>query len=36
LRTPRQFQAVGEWYEDFDQTDDDEVTSLLGNPEDAG
>jgi putative phosphoribosyl transferase len=30
LRVPTQFQAVGEWYEDFNQTTDDEVTSLLG------
>jgi putative phosphoribosyl transferase len=36
LRTPRRFQAVGEWYEHFDQTDDDEVTSLLRNSKDAG
>jgi putative phosphoribosyl transferase len=30
LRVPAQFEAVGEWYEDFSQTSDDEVTSLLG------
>jgi putative phosphoribosyl transferase len=30
LRVPDQFEAVGEWYEDFSQTSDDEVTSLLG------
>ena len=29
LHVPTQFQAVGEWYEDFDQITDDEVTSLL-------
>jgi putative phosphoribosyl transferase len=29
LHLPTQFQAVGEWYEDFDQITDDEVTSLL-------
>jgi len=29
LQVPTQFQAVGEWYEDFNQTTDDEVTSLL-------
>jgi len=29
LQLPTQFQAVGEWYEDFNQTTDDEVTSLL-------
>ncbi len=30
LLVPTQFQAVGEWYEDFNQTTDEEVTSLLG------
>ncbi|MEK6375941.1 MAG: phosphoribosyltransferase family protein [Acidobacteriota bacterium] len=30
LRTPEPFQAVGLWYEDFDQTGDDEVHELLG------
>ena len=30
LRVPARFEAVGEWYEDFSQTSDDEVTSLLG------
>jgi putative phosphoribosyl transferase len=30
LRTPEPFQAVGLWYEDFDQTTDDEVHELLG------
>src|SRR3954468_12706709 len=29
LRTPEPFQAVGLWYEDFDQTSDDEVHELL-------
>ena len=29
LYVPTQFEAVGEWYEDFNQTTDDEVTSLL-------
>ena len=29
LQLPTHFQAVGEWYEDFNQTTDDEVTSLL-------
>jgi putative phosphoribosyl transferase len=29
LYVPTQFRAVGEWYEDFDQITDDEVTSLL-------
>jgi putative phosphoribosyl transferase len=28
--TPRPFQAVGLWYEDFSQTSDDEVRELLG------
>lgn len=29
LKTPAQFRAVGEWYENFEQTSDDEVTRLL-------
>jgi predicted phosphoribosyltransferase len=29
LETPRLFQAVGSWYERFDQTSDDEVVALL-------
>jgi predicted phosphoribosyltransferase len=29
LATPEPFQAVGLWYEDFSQTTDDEVRSLL-------
>jgi putative phosphoribosyl transferase len=29
LHVPTQVQAVGEWYEDFNQTTDDDVTSLL-------
>ncbi|WP_405999614.1 phosphoribosyltransferase family protein [Streptomyces sp. NBC_00829] len=29
LSTPRAFRAVGEWYADFSQTPDEEVTSLL-------
>jgi predicted phosphoribosyltransferase len=28
-RTPRQFHAVGRWYEDFSQTSDEEVCDLL-------
>ena len=32
LYVPTQFEAVGEWYEDFNQTTDDEVTSLLRKP----
>ena len=27
--TPAQFNAIGEWYEDFSQTTDEEVHSLL-------
>ena len=27
--TPEDFQAVGQWYEDFSQTTDAEVTRLL-------
>jgi putative phosphoribosyl transferase len=30
LETPRHFLAVGQWYEDFSQTSDDEVAELLG------
>jgi putative phosphoribosyl transferase len=33
LRSPRHFRAVGEWYERFDQTSDDEVVAAL---EEAG
>ncbi|WP_374774075.1 phosphoribosyltransferase family protein [Streptomyces sp. NBC_01310] len=29
LSTPRAFRAVGEWYQDFSQTPDEEVVSLL-------
>jgi putative phosphoribosyl transferase len=29
LETPDQFHAIGEWYEDFSQTRDEEVVSLL-------
>jgi predicted phosphoribosyltransferase len=29
LQVPLGFLAVGEWYDDFTQTTDDEVTSLL-------
>ena len=29
LMTPEPFYAVGLWYENFDQTDDDEVHDLL-------
>jgi putative phosphoribosyl transferase len=29
LMTPEDFQAVGQWYEEFPQTRDEEVTSLL-------
>ena len=32
LYVPTQFEAVGEWYEDFNQTTDDEVTSMLQKP----
>jgi predicted phosphoribosyltransferase len=30
-RVPVAFRAVGEWYEDFDQTDDNEVVALLAD-----
>ena len=29
LRTPEPFQAVGLWYDDFEQTSDEEVHELL-------
>ncbi len=32
LQTPNPFYGVGEWYRDFDQTTDHEVTSILTNP----
>jgi putative phosphoribosyl transferase len=38
-RTPEPFAAVGQWYEDFTQTSDEEVRELLaaaGEPRDAG
>jgi predicted phosphoribosyltransferase len=28
-RVPERFMAVGEWYEDFSQTSDEEVSELL-------
>jgi predicted phosphoribosyltransferase len=31
LTTPQPFYAVGEWYEDFTQTTDQEVTDLLSD-----
>ncbi len=31
LETPETFYAVGEWYENFEQTSDDEVRALLRN-----
>jgi putative phosphoribosyl transferase len=34
--TPRPFYAVGMWYEDFDQTTDDEVRELLARAQDDG
>ena len=30
LRTPEAFRSVGEWYDDFEQTTDEEVRHLLG------
>ena len=30
LSTPARFRAVGDWYDDFSQVDDDEVRRLLG------
>ena len=34
--TPRSFQAVGQWYDDFSQTTDDEIRALLALEEDHG
>ncbi|MFP5450686.1 MAG: phosphoribosyltransferase [Thermoleophilia bacterium] len=34
--TPWPFQAVGQWYDDFSATTDDEVRALLGSPPVAG
>lgn len=31
VETPTRFQAVGQWYVEFDQTTDHEVTSILSN-----
>ena len=31
--TPEPFRAVGMWYEDFTQTEDDEVSELLARAE---
>lgn len=36
LETPEPFYAVGIWYQDFPQTADDEVTSLLTQAKDFG
>jgi predicted phosphoribosyltransferase len=33
-RMPRSFRAVGEWYDDFTQTTDDEIRALLAREED--
>lgn len=35
LETPAWFQAVGQWYENFGQTSDEEVRACLGVEEDA-
>lgn len=35
LQMPEQFYAVGQWYEDFRQTSDEEVIALLGQAEHA-
>jgi putative phosphoribosyl transferase len=29
LHTPRRFLAVGQWYDDFTQTTDDQIRTLL-------
>lgn len=36
LATPRLFRAVGQWYDDFRQVDDEEVRSVLGRAREAG
>jgi len=36
LETPRHFMAIGEWYQDFSQTSDAEVISLLRAAEEEG
>ncbi len=36
VRAPPDFMAVGEWYEDFAQTTDEEVRDLLSTPVDGG
>ena len=33
VAVPRRFQGVGEWYERFDQTSDEEVLALLAEAE---
>ena len=33
-RMPRSFHAVGQWYEDFSQTTDDDIRALLDPEED--
>lgn len=35
-RTPASFHAVGQWYDDFRQTTDDEIRALLGKEDDHG
>ncbi|KII00546.1 phosphoribosyl transferase [Streptomonospora alba] len=35
LTVPDNFRAVGEWYRDFGQLSDDEVTALIGEPGDT-
>jgi alpha-beta hydrolase superfamily lysophospholipase len=36
LSTPQRFSAVGQWYQDFSQTADEEVVSLLARAGEAG
>lgn len=36
LSTPRAFRAVGEWYQDFSQTPDEEVVALLAQAAERG
>ena len=32
VRIPAGFRAVGEWYEDFSETTDDDIRALLARP----
>ncbi len=36
VQTPREFRGVGQWYEDFTQTTDEEVRELLARAAEPG